>query len=373
MPKETAEKFIAKYIRPVHQKQAEKTRFLNEQRNIVKALNLTKKESEAVQFLGEVDYEIGALQEQQKTRKLLPKKGDRLNELIKAKSEFLSENSDLDMPKINNAINTFRAAFDNIFEQMNEARIRNGYAPVEYRKGYFPHFSDTEPDSVIGKLAQGLGIDVEVTALPTTIAGLTHNFKPGIAWLPNALQRKGNTTVYDAVRGFDKYIEGASDVIYHTDNIQRLRILADAIRYRFSDDGTKARVDEIRDNPNIATEEKASLINDIYKEDKTSGSAFVQELEEYTNILANKKSRGDRGMERSVGRGRLYNFAKNLENRVAANMVGLNIGSWLTNFIPLAQGYSQLKTSSLIRGTIDTMKSLINDDGFEHRSDFLSR
>ena len=122
-----------------------------------------------------------------------------------------------------------------------------------------------------------------------------------------------------------------------------MRILADAIRYRFSDDGTKARVDEIRDNPNIATEEKASLINDIYKEDKTSGSAFVQELEEYTNILANKKSRGDRGMERSVGRGRLYNFAKNLENRVAANMVGLNIGSWLTNFIPLAQGYSQLK------------------------------
>ena len=50
----------------------------------------------------------------------------------------------------------------------------------------------------------------------------------------------------------------------------------------------------------------------------------------------------------------------------------LNIGSWLTNFIPLAQGYSQLKTSSLIRGTIDTMKSLINDDGFEQRSDFLT-
>ena len=212
------------------------------------------------------------------------------------------------MAKINNAIEVFRGIYDSIFEQMNESRIRNGYTPVEYRKGYFPHFSDNTPDGIIGKVAQGLGINVEVTALPTTIAGLTHTFKPGIAWLPNVLQRKGSSTVYDAVRGFDKYIEGASDVIYHTDNIQRLRILADAIRYRFSDDGTKARVDEIRDNPNIATEEKASLINDIYKEDKTSGSAFVQELEEYTNLLANKKSSLDREVEKRLGRTKLYNF-----------------------------------------------------------------
>ena len=189
---------------------------------------------------------------------------------------------------------------------MNVRELKR-YTPVS-TAAFSSLFRRNTPDGIIGK--QRIGDKRFVTALPTTIAG---------RHIHSALQvrtYKGKAVnVYDAVRGFDKYIEGASDVIYHTDNIQRLRILADAIRYRFSDDGTKARVDEIRDNPNIATEEKASLINDIYKEDKTSGSAFVQELEEYTNILANKKSRGDRGMERSVGRGRLYNFAKNLENR----------------------------------------------------------
>ena len=68
MPKEIAEKIITKYIKPVHKAEAERTRFKTKLRNEVKSLNLTKKESEAVQFLGETDYEIATLQEQQSKR-----------------------------------------------------------------------------------------------------------------------------------------------------------------------------------------------------------------------------------------------------------------------------------------------------------------
>ena len=74
-----------------------------------------------------------------------------------------------------------------------------------------------------------------VTALPTTINGLTHTFKPGIQWFGNAMERIGFNTAYDAVEGFDRYIEGVSDVVYQTENIQKLRALASQVRYRTSD------------------------------------------------------------------------------------------------------------------------------------------
>lgn len=366
-----AENLIKKYITPVHKQEAERTRFKNKYRNKVRELKLTQKESEAVQFLGEVNSEIEALQERQGKRKLLPKKGDRLLELIKSKNEFLSNNPNLDMIKVNNAIKNFRSIYNDLFEQMNEVRLKNGYTPVEYRKNYFPHFSDNAPDNIMGKLAQGLGISFDVQDLPTTISGLTHTFKPGITWFSSSQQRKGNTTIYDAVRGFDKYIEGVSDVIHHTDNIQRLRALTETIRYRYSDEGIQKRVDEIRESPNMSPEEKSSLIEDVYKEDKSGGSSFVQELEEYTNLLANKKSKRDRNAEADIGR-KIYSVTKTLSNRVAANMVALNPASWLTNFIPLTQGGATLKNSSMIRATLDTLKSTINDDGFENKSTFLT-
>ena len=37
-------------------------------------------------------------------------------------------------------------------------------------------------------------------------------------------------------------------------------------------------------------------------------------------------------------------ISKALEGRVAANMVALNPGSWLTNFIPIAQATAQVRT-----------------------------
>lgn len=363
---------IKKYIEPVHKMEAERTRLKTTYRNEVKALNLFPIESKAVQFLGEVNSEIEALQEQQGKRKLLPKKGGRLQELLKARYEFLQENPNLNTDKINKSIAKFREIYNTLFEQMNDARVRNGYNVVDFRKNYFPHFSETTPDTVWGKFANGLGINFEVQDLPTTIAGLTHTFKPGTAWFGNTLSRKGDTTVYDALRGFDKYIEGVSDVIMHTDNIQRLRVLSDTIRYRSSDENIQKRVDEIRNNPNLATEEKESLINEAYdKGEKTKGSAFVRELEEYTNLLANKKSKLDRKSEDEIGRG-AYNVTTALFNRIAANMVALNPGSWLTNFIPLAQGGASIKNSTMVSATVDTLKSFINDDGFENRSTFLT-
>lgn len=155
------------------------------------------------------------------------------------------ENPNLDEAKIRAGVKEFRSIYDELFNQMNEVRVRNGYEPVSYRKGYFPHFQPGDGDGVLARFGRALGIDTAVSALPTTINGLTHTFRPGIQYFGNALERIGFDTAYDAVEGFDKYIEGVADVIHHTDNIQRLRALASQIRYRTGDEGIREQVDEV--------------------------------------------------------------------------------------------------------------------------------
>lgn len=148
-------------------------------------------------------------------------------------------------------------------------------------------------DGILAQFGRALGITTEVSALPTTINGLTHNFRPGIRWLGNAEKRLGFNTVYDAVEGFDRYIEGVSDVIHQTDNIQRLRALASQIRYRTGDEGIRRQVDAVLANPALTEEDKQNRMEKIHETGRYTLSNFAVELEEYTNLLANKKSRAD--------------------------------------------------------------------------------
>lgn len=187
----------------------------------------------------------------------------------------------------------------------------------------------------------------------------------------NQTQRKGKSTVIDAVEGFDRYIEGAADVIYQTDNIQRLRALSAYIRYETTDDGARERIDQVRANGSLSDTDKELRIREIYDKSRFYLSNFVVELDEYTNLLANKRSQADRNMERMLGRS-MYNVVKTLEGRVAANMVAINPGSWITNFVPLVQGAASLEKGHIWKGMWDTLQAIKNDDGFVDASDFLT-
>ena len=148
------------------------------------------------------------------------------------------------------------------------------------------------------------------------------------------------------MQGFDRYIEGVSDVIYHTDDIQRLRALASQIRYRTSEPGIQAQVDEIRADSRLTEEQKDEAVRKKQEEGRYELSNYVNNIEEYTNLLANKRSAADRGIEFFAGRD-FYNFSKALENRVAANMVAVNPGSWLTNFIPISQAWAEVSAGDI--------------------------
>ena len=240
--------------------------------------------------------------------------------------EFEKQNPNLDLGKVRAAVKVFHEVYDKLFQDMNRVRIENGYEPVNYLQGYFPHFQENEEGgSILQKFARAAGIEGDVSPLPATINGLTANFKPGIRYMANIQNRLGYATAYDALQGFDRYIEVATDVIFHTADIQRLRALATQIRYRASDEGLKQQIDAIMMNPFLNPDEANEKVANLTKNGRYGLSSFVDELDEYTNLLAGKKSRLDRGMERFFNR-KVYNVLKKFHSRVGANMVAANVG-----------------------------------------------
>ena len=121
----------------------------------------------------------------------------------------------VDSEKIKKAVSTFREIYNDLYNKTNDVLVQNGYAPVEFRKDYFPHFEETKPDTLIGKALNKLGFKMDTRELPTDIAGLTHTFRPGKKWVSNFLQRTTDVATYDAIKGFDSYLDSVADVIYH--------------------------------------------------------------------------------------------------------------------------------------------------------------
>lgn len=374
---EKANAFINKYFWPVHENESKRKNYLVEQQNRIKVLGLDRQvrkgnlvsESYAVQWLGEAEFNRDYLKQHPRVER---RGGMTFDEWNAAIQEFEKQNPNLDLGKVRAAVKVFHEVYDKLFQDMNRVRIENGYEPVNYLQGYFPHFQENEEGgSILQKFARAAGIEGDVSPLPATINGLTANFKPGIRYMANIQNRLGYATAYDALQGFDRYIEVATDVIFHTADIQRLRALATQIRYRASDEGLKQRIDAIMMNPFLNPDEANEQVANLTKEGRYGLSNFVDELDEYTNLLAGKKSRLDRGMEKTFGR-RFYNVMKKFESRVGANMVAANVGSALTNFIPIAQAAAQTGGWNMVIGMRATLKNYWNADGLSAASVFIN-
>ena len=374
---EKANAFINKYFWPVHENESKRKNYLVQQQNRIRALGLDRQvrkgnlvsESYAVQWLGEAEFNRDYLKQHPRVER---RGGMTFDEWNAAIQEFEKQNPNLDLGKVRAAVKVFHEVYDKLFQDMNRVRIENGYEPVNYLQGYFPHFQENEEGgSILQKFARAAGIEGDVSPLPATINGLTANFKPGIRYMANIQNRLGYATAYDALQGFDRYIEVATDVIFHTADIQRLRALATQIRYRASDEGLKQRIDAIMMNPFLNPDEANEKVANLTKEGRYGLSSFVDELDEYTNLLAGKKSRLDRGMERFFNR-KVYNVLKKFHSRVGANMVAANVGSALTNFIPIAQAAAQTGAWNMVVGMRATLKNYWNADGLSAASVFIN-
>ena len=82
--------------------------------------------------------------------------------------ELWEKNPGIRKEKVERAVGEFRRIYDELFTQMNDVRVRNGYEPIDYRKGYFPHFQPGQTDGVLAVMGKALGIKADVTALGTS-------------------------------------------------------------------------------------------------------------------------------------------------------------------------------------------------------------
>lgn len=350
--KNKAKQVYETYFQTISENEATAKQFINEYNDKIKKLNLNNKESIAVQMYGEYKYNPETTLT-----------GLQVDEYI--------EKNNLNLDKIKNSVEVFRDTYDELINKVNNVLIEQGYKPIEYRKGYFPHFVTDKPTSIIGKFSEKLGWKINKDNLPTDIAGMSDLFKPGKRWTSFSQQRTGDSTDYNALKGFDTYIRGAADLIYHTEDIQKLRALENEIRYQYASDTIKKEIDNINNDGDLDTQKKQEEIDKIFDRFNNQMPNFVTEIRRYTDGLANKKAIDDRNIEHKLNR-EIYSVMTNIENRVNANMVGLNVSSAFTNFIPITQGYSQISSKNMLKAIKDTISNQVNNDGFENRSTFLT-
>ena len=352
MPKQDAKNIYENYIEPIFVHNAEMQKEINIYNEKIKKLNLNENESIAVQMLGEYKYNKDSLLT-----------GEKVN-------SFINENK-LDYEKITKSVEVFREVYEELLPRINKVLKEQGFNEIEHRQGYFPHFVEEHAESKIGKIFEKLGFKFKNNEIPTSIAGITDTFKPGKVWTSFSQQRKGKITDYNALKGMDNYIRGAMEIIYFTEDIQKLRALENEIRYIHSDKGIQNQIDEINDDNSLNFDEKQEKFEKIFSTYTTPLNNFVTELRDYTNSIANKKSGLDRTIEQLTSR-KIYGTMQNISNRLSANMVGLNLSSAITNFIPLTQAAGEVKSKFLLKGIKESIKNQINDDGFESKSVFLT-
>ncbi|MBR5583312.1 MAG: hypothetical protein IKW21_02165, partial [Lachnospiraceae bacterium] len=278
-PKETAAK-IKKYIfEGLHENERKRTIFINDVKGKVRDIRVSTKkdmviklwdgreipisESGLVQWLGEKEYELKRLLSMKKAP--TKQEYDQMNTLQKEIDAALKLITPKQEERIRKAIAQIQQIYkDDFFEPLNEKLILMGHEPIGYIEGYFPHMHFDDPADPIHEFAAKFGFDTTSTELPIDIAGITENFRPTKKWSGNMLERKGTETDYDALRALDMYTENVSDIMYHTEDIIKLRTMEDYMRYNLSSDAVKARVDEIRNNPELNEVERTEKIQAEY-------------------------------------------------------------------------------------------------------------
>lgn len=370
-----AKEFNNKYIYKIKQNESARKNFILEIQGRVKKLDISEKvmrgnadsEAYAVQLLGEAQENAEMLKGQDAEAK---KDGKTYEEWLAVIQKLKADNPNMDFAKIDKAITEFHKIYDELLDMINQVRVQFGYDPVSYRRGYFPHFTENE-ESILARFGRELGFTGTVSPLPTTINGLTSRFRPGIRYFKNANERLGYATAYNAIKGLDLYLDTASDVIFHTEDVQRMRALETQIRYRASDEGIRQQMDAIKANNALDPDQKQQLIDELSKNGRTRMSHMAAWLTEYTNVLAGKRTGADRWLEEHIPQ-KIYNFVRKAQQRVGANMVAANIGSAVTNFIPLTQAWAQTSTVNMMKGMWYTLANYVQADGLDQQSVFIN-
>lgn len=307
--------------------------------------------------------------------------------------------TDVDQTKVEHAVEAYRTLYDKFYKAINHFLVAHGYEPIGFIKGYAPHFQPEAESGKLEKALKSIGVDLgaEAGSLPASIAGLTKAFKPNKRYNPFFQHRAGKSTEYDVEKGFEKYVDYLSDVLYHTDDIMRVRAAVKYFREEYGPDEISAeisRAESLRFAPKEAKEsflKLAGLLTNTSDLSYADLSAKMEEyveglfdsikkmskysdltvwLDDYANKLAGKQLFSDRDMEREVGRTSL-NVGRKLNKMFARANVAGNLSSSLNQTAQLPMIAGEIGPKYVIKAVNDIIAGKTKGD-FADQSDFLT-
>ena len=304
----------------------------------------------------------------------------------------------VDKERCKAAAAVYRQLFDDYFEAINDFLVAHGAIPINKIEGYTPHMTSNDKVNLLSKALEELGFNANATRLPAEIAGRTEEFKPNKRWTPFFEHRRGDKTDYDIVEGFESYVTYISDVLFHMDDIQKIRSAEQYLRQGVS--GTfetsiqeaidmsrsgnmEDRIDYLRKLGRIRdaaygdfskeeiNEAYDKLIKEMIGERKknTRYSDMVVWLENYANVLAGKQYGGDRGVEHEGGRN-LLTIGNKINAVFARANVSGNLSSMLNQTAQLPAVFSERRTTSIAQAIGEFSTRKLRE--FAMESDFLT-
>ena len=241
-----------------------------------------------------------------------------------------------------------RQFYDETLDAINESRKRNGYPEIPRRANYFLHYRE------LGDFFTKNGLpfnpnDARAKDLPTDMVGRTADLKPGQPFFTSSWQRKGKKTSYDLFEGMERYANSAKNQIYHIDDIQTLR----ALHYHLAERFGQAQGLE---NLNKLTPEQASeQIKKVYGSHLSTFAAF---LDTEANILAGKTSMIDRALSEGMLGRRILTFMDALNQQTGATMVGYNVSSANTNWLPVVREFANSNPVDSVKALAQTVANI---------------
>ena len=300
--------------------------------------------------------------------------------------------------KIDNAAKAYTQKYNDFYAAINDFLVAHGYEPIGFIQNYAPHMQSEESRGALDSALKALGLNEDTVTLPTSIAGLTADFKPNKRWNPYFLHRTSETYNFDAAKGFESYVKYMSELFYHTDDIMTVRALSDYLRRRYSPEEISSKIDEytwlqekLPDEQLLYLQQKNVLnhgeivdqetldtkiedeLEKLYADAKNEStySNLVVWLDNYANVLAGKQTKGDRSTEENVGREKL-NFGNRLTRGFGAAKVAGNIATILnqTSQLPI------IVAEKGVRNTAAAVKDMVTGQlrkaDFAMESDYLT-
>jgi hypothetical protein len=313
-------------------------------------------------------------------------------------TQAIYDSGDFDTVKIDNAVKKYSEMYDKMYDAINDFLVAHGYDSIGFIKGYAPHMQMGEDLNLFAGYLDRLGFNTNVTRLPASIAGKTADYKPNKRWNPYFLQRVGDMTDFDIAKGYQSYVNYLSDVLYHTDDIMRIRAMSRYYRRTFAPDEIRETLDWVHYNENASPEVKEEMLKDrgiIARDSKlsqrdvlatfdewvdkqyesvenmTKYSDYVSYLDNYANILAGKQSSIDRGAEALLGRESLT-WGNKLVNSFARTQVAGSFSSALNQSAQLPQIRAELGAKYTAKAAADFMSGAARKGAWAQESDFLT-